>query len=366
MAGKNQHQGFLFFGTDEGLISDAASSQFSTLTEGTNEFSHEIIEATVSDSDGAASCIRQCIQALCTLPFFPGPKVVWMKNCNFLGDSITAKSATTDEAIQELHRILEGDLGPDISFIISATEFDQRRSFNKFLLKEFKNQSFNKPDISKDGWEDQLATIIENCLKEFQLSITRDAMELLVHRVSESSRQIKSEIQKIDLFLGEDSRQITIEHIQTMVPLTRTGIIFEISRALESKQSNHAIELIDFQLEKGENAVTIMRAAFIPTIRNLVSAKLLCDQYGLRPTNYKEFTSRVNSLPQEIFPMLPLKKDGTPNTWALFSAAQRAGNFKTAHLKKLLSQCAKADKALVSTSFDPRFILHRLAIFAAS
>ncbi|MFR1411399.1 MAG: hypothetical protein ACLSUW_03250 [Akkermansia sp.] len=32
------------------------------------------------------------------------------------------------------------------------------------------------------------------------------------------------------------------------------------------------ISLIDFQLERGENAITIMRAAFIPTLRNLLAA----------------------------------------------------------------------------------------------
>ena len=196
--------------------------------------------------------------------------------------------------------------------------------------------------------------------------MTRDAMELFLHRVSESSRQIKSELVKMDLFLGTDSREITIDLIQDMVPLTRTGIVFEISRALETKQSHTAIQLIDFQLERGENAVTIMRAAFIPTIRNLLSAKLLCDKYGLRINNYKDFTSKILGLPKEITPMLPLKKDGTPNTWALFSAAQKAKNFKTDHLKKLVSECMKADKSLVSSSFDSRFILHRLAIFAAS
>ncbi len=50
-------------------------------------------------------------------------------------------------------------------------------------------------------------------------------------------------------------------------PLTRTGVIFENFRALENKKSDAAISLIDFQLERGENAITIMRAAFIPTLR---------------------------------------------------------------------------------------------------
>ena len=40
--------------------------------------------------------------------------------------------------------------------------------------------------------------------------------------------------------------------------------------------------------------------------------------------------------------------------------------FKTERLKQTLKECMKADKALVSSSLDPRLILHRLAICSAS
>ena len=57
------------------------------------------------------------------------------------------------------------------------------------------------------------------------------ALELFIHRVSESSRQIISEIEKLDLFLGAERRTVMPEDVERMVPLTRTGVIFEISRA---------------------------------------------------------------------------------------------------------------------------------------
>ena len=84
----------LVFGTDEGMVREKASGIFAALTEGTNEFSHEILEAACGDSDEAAQLVRQVMEALRTLPFFPGRKVVWMKNCNFLGDSVTGRSST--------------------------------------------------------------------------------------------------------------------------------------------------------------------------------------------------------------------------------------------------------------------------------
>lgn len=53
------------------------------------------------------------------------------------------------------------------------------------------------------------------------------ALELFIHRVSESSRQIISEIEKLDLYLGADRRTVMTEDVERMVPLTRTGVILK-------------------------------------------------------------------------------------------------------------------------------------------
>lgn len=116
----------LVFGTDEGMVREKASGVFAALTEGTNEFSHEILEAGCGDSDEAAQIVRQVMEALRTLPFFPGRKVVWMKNCNFLGDSVTGKSSATEAALDSLRQLLEAGLGPDVILVVSASEFDKR------------------------------------------------------------------------------------------------------------------------------------------------------------------------------------------------------------------------------------------------
>lgn len=83
-----------------------------------------------------------------------------MKNCNFLGDSVTGRSSTTEAALDSLRHLLEGGLGPDVLLLISASEFDKRRSFNKFLLQSAAAEELNKPDITKAGWEGSLMPLI--------------------------------------------------------------------------------------------------------------------------------------------------------------------------------------------------------------
>lgn len=185
----------LVFGTDEGMVREKASGIFAALTEGTNEFSHEILEAACGDSDEAAQLVRQVMEALRTLPFFPGRKVVWMKNCNFLGDSVTGRSSTTEAALDSFRQLLESGLGPDVLLLISASEFDKRRSFNKFLLQYAASEELNKPDITKAGWEGSLMPLINKETAARGMNFDSAALELFIHRVSESSRQIISEIE---------------------------------------------------------------------------------------------------------------------------------------------------------------------------
>src|SRR5260370_38722794 len=53
---------------------------------------HEIIDASVSNSGEALKVLKKLREALQTLPFFGNAKVVWLKNCNFVGDERAASA----------------------------------------------------------------------------------------------------------------------------------------------------------------------------------------------------------------------------------------------------------------------------------
>src|SRR6266550_3395431 len=63
---------------------------------------HETIEASVGNSGDALTVIGKLREALQTLPFFGGGKVVWLRDCNFLGEDRTASSAAVTETLAEL------------------------------------------------------------------------------------------------------------------------------------------------------------------------------------------------------------------------------------------------------------------------
>src|ERR1051326_9093565 len=114
------------------------------------EFGLEIIDGAADNAEQAAARIRSTIEALRTLPFFGGEKLVWLKNANFLGDDQKARSASVQSALEELSDTIDAGFGSDVTFLISAIDVDKRRSFYKSLSKRAELQIFDKLDRSEE------------------------------------------------------------------------------------------------------------------------------------------------------------------------------------------------------------------------
>ena len=65
---------------------------------------HEIIEATVANSGEALTALARLREALHTLPFFGSGKVIWLRDCNFLGDEREASASAVTEALKNWRR----------------------------------------------------------------------------------------------------------------------------------------------------------------------------------------------------------------------------------------------------------------------
>src|SRR5215831_5715577 len=95
------------FGEDEFAVKQRARQVYQQWTEELGGMDHEIIDAAVGNSGEALKAIARLREGLQTLPFFGSGKVVWLQNCNFLGDERTASSAAVTEALAELTQELK-------------------------------------------------------------------------------------------------------------------------------------------------------------------------------------------------------------------------------------------------------------------
>src|SRR5205809_506571 len=166
-------------GSDEGEVKRVAAELAGKLTPpGAGEFGLDVIDGAADNAEQATTRIRSTIEALQTLPFFGSTKVVWLKNANFLGDDQKARSSAVQAALEEFSKMLDRGIGSEVTFLISATEVDKRRSFYKTLLKRADVQVFDRLDSGRVGWEEEAGEIVRRHAKKRKLQLDDDALAI--------------------------------------------------------------------------------------------------------------------------------------------------------------------------------------------
>jgi len=352
-------------GSDESAVKTAASELAAQLAPAdAGDFGVETIDGCADNADQAAARIRSTIEALQTLPFFGGGKLVWLKNVNFLADNKLGSAAAVQEALEELRAALESDFGGgEVKFLLSAPEVDKRRSFYKALAKQAEIQVFDKLDASRSGWEEEATDLVQSLGKKRELRFAGEALDLFVLLTGGETRTINNELEKLDLFLGPKERQITLEDVRALVPISRGGVVFELGNALAARRLERALALVRRLLDQGEKAIGILLVAIIPTVRNLLLAKDLMRRRNLpRPSAPFSFISTLNRLPAEATAHLPRKKDGSINGYALGIAAMQAHRFEVEQLIAGLEACLQANLQIVTSQLDHELILNQVVI----
>ncbi len=349
-------------GSDEAEVKRIAQDLATKLTPGdAGEFGLEIIDGCGDNAEQSAARIRDATAALQTMPFFGG-KLVWLKNANCMADSPIGRAAGVQAALEELAATLESGLAENVTFLLSATETDKRRSFYKTLTKVADVQVFDKLDASRSGWEEEATEIVRSRARDRKLKFEDEALDLFVLLTGGDTRQIENELEKLELYSG-GARSITSDNVRQLVPLSRAGVIFELSNALAACDLDRALGLVRRLLEQGETAIGILLVAILPTIRNLLLAKDLMERNKIpRPSAPFSFISAVNRLPADATAHLPRKKDGTVNAYALGIAAMNAHRFTTERLVAGLEASLDANVQLVSSQLDHELILTEIVV----
>jgi DNA polymerase III subunit delta len=350
-------------GSDESEVKRVATGLAAKLTPPeAGDFGLEIIDGAADNAEQAAARIRSTIEALQTLPFFGSTKVVWLKNANFLGDTPIGRTASVQSALEELSNLINTDLGTDVIFLINAIEVDKRRSFYKSLAKRAEIQIFDRLDSSRSGWEEEATEIVRSRAQKRKLQFDDDALDLFVLLTGGNTRQINNELEKIDIFLGNE-RRTNVDLVRELVPLSRAGVIFELGNALATRDLELALTLVRRLLDQGESAIGILLVAIVPTIRNLLLAKDLMEHHRLaRPHSPFQFISAINRLSHEATEHLPRKRDGSINAYALGIAAQHAHRFEAKQLIEAMQACLDANLQLVTSQLDHELVLTEVVV----
>ena len=352
-------------GSDEAEVRRTAQGLAAQLAPPDNgDFGLEILEAPADTVDYSVELVERTLQGVLTLPFFGG-KLVWMKGVSFLKDTQQGRSETVQNALEKLLATLEKGLPEGITLLISAAEPDKRRSFYKSLTALARTTLCDKPDFGFNATEDDfIGWVIDRC-GERGVRMDHEAARILTARVGTNTGQIDSDLAKLVTAAGEGTI-ITEQLVRDLVPVTRAGGIFDLSDAINKRNVPLCIETLAQLRRQGENAVPILLAAIVPTVRNLLVAKDLMERHRIRPPSQPQFfASELKKLRAEETAHLPRKKDGGLNTYGIGLAAANAARFERDHLVSAFLACRDTYLKLLSGHGSDDTLLAQLIVRVA-
>jgi DNA polymerase-3 subunit delta len=216
-------------GQDDFLVGRMGRRRFDELSGGNvDEFSREIVNGFAANGDDVEDAVNRFTEAVQTVPMFGGRRVVWLKDVNFLADTVTGKSEATLRRVEDLQRVLQSVDPAETSVLITAAPVDRRRSFPKWCEK---NSDFALADGGEDG--EALAAVVQAEARSLGAQFAPGALELLLARIGANTRLLVEEVHKLAAYAG-DGAAIDEAAVAELTPNAAQGDFFETAEAFFS------------------------------------------------------------------------------------------------------------------------------------
>jgi DNA polymerase-3 subunit delta len=288
---------FIFIcGADDFLVGRVAKERFATLAaDVADEFSREVINGFANNVGEVAGAVNRLREAVQTISMFGGRRVVWLKDVNFLADSLTGRAEGTLRLVEDLQQILEGVNPEETGVLISAAPIDRRRAFPKWCEKT--------ADYALVGGEGDEAgeTLLEVAIAEARslgAEFAPGAAELLLAKVGANPRLIIEETRKLAAFALPVRRDpaessgaapapedgpvtITEAHVAELTPNVAEGDFFEVADAFFSGDLPRALAALRQHFFVGGDARPVL-AALQNRNRLLLQVRALADAGEVR------------------------------------------------------------------------------------
>ncbi len=224
---------YLFQGEEDFLIEQLCDHivQYA-LSPQDHDFNLDILYA--SEIDGS-----QLINAVTSYPMMAERRLVLLKNLHQL-----------DEKAQEMLAKYSEQPSPSSCLVMTATKIKANTPLSKskkhFTVFEAKKLYDNKiPD-----W-------IRSQLTPHKITITNEAVRLLLASTGNSLRNINVELEKILLQL-DDRKEISVKDVERVVGVSKQYNIFELCDAVGNRNIGNGLAIANRMLQAGESAVGML------------------------------------------------------------------------------------------------------------
>ena len=365
-AAKSSAPLLLVFGEDEFAVKQRARQVYQQWTEELGGMDHEIIDAAVGNSGEALKALAKLREALQTLPFFGGGKVIWFQNCNFLADDRTGSSAAVTETLSDIAQELKEFSWQSVRLIISAAKVDKRKVFFKTLDKLGTVESFAGWSIDDKNWADQAEMWARKAIRSKEKEISEEALGEIITRVGPNPRQLDTEIEKLSLYVG-DRKEITLEDVEAICSRNKMARAFALGDALGDRDLPRLLKRLDeelwevkFDSQKSEIGLLY---GLIAKVRAMLLLKEMLREGWIKPDgDYNRFKSQLERVPAD---KLPADRRFNPlalNPYVLYKALAQVKQYSHTELVRAMDLLLQCNQRLVTSGLDESLVLQQALV----
>ena len=350
-------------GDDDFLVGQEGRALFTEKTADlADDFSKETVEATAQNVGEVEETVNRFRDSVQTLSMFGDKKVVWLKDVNFLADSVTGRAEGTKKLVVDLQGVLEGLDPAAVEVIITAFPVDRRR-------KEFKwfQKAADFRDMKGAGDEDSLIELARAEASQLKVNMPMRAAAALVARVQGNTRLILEESRKLATYAG-DGGDIDENLVAELVPAFGEGDFFEAAEAFFSLNLGWTLEALRRHFFTSSEARPLI-ASMQNRNRLMIQLRVLMDagelRLGTRGFAKPDFARAARTYEKHFggFDTKASFNVFTQNLWYLGNKIAPSAQQLT--LKRLIDfqlEFMKAFEDLIRRSTDQEAVMRDLAI----
>ncbi len=356
----------LVCGDDDFGVKERAREVFRLWSAEIGGMDHETIDASVSNSGEALAALSKLRAAMQTLPFFGSGKVIWVQNCNFLGEERAASAQAVTEDLSDLAGELKEFSWQTVRLLVSAGKVDKRKTFFKTLEKIGSVEIIAGWSAEDRDWAEQAESFAARALRDLGKEISDEALARLAANTGPNARALRNEIEKLFLYSGPRPRIETAD-VDAIVTRHKQARAFALGDALGDRNLPRVLRCLDEELwevrRDPQHSEIGLLYGLIGKVRGLILVGEMLARKWIRPEkDFSRFKTQLGRVPAEAMPEDKKFNPLSINPYVLFRALGQAPNYTQAELITAMDLLLECNRLLISRSLDPALVLQQALV----
>lgn len=354
------------YGDDDFSVQVKGREIFAAWTAEVGGSDTEIINATAENSSAAQAALDKLSMALQSLPFFGGCKLIWFKDCNFLGEDRTASSQTVTKGLNEFAETLKTFLWLGVRLLITAGKISANRTLFKVLSKVATMEYCESISAQDRGWEAKMEMWISREVQKRGKTMDRRAIATMVLFVGANLRQMNSELEKLVLYGGERPA-ITQKDVEMVVTRNKHAKSFALTDAIGDRDLPRAMRLLDMSLAevKVDSSVSVLGILYgiISKVRLMLLLRELLDKGYIQEGKVGGYGNvQKLELPAGLLPEEKKFNPALMHPWMVSRCIPQARKYSVPELVRAMSRLLECNRKMVYSGGSPGLALQQVVI----